>query len=340
MTFSTKLRYFADRRWPAGTGIGIVQSELEARRPADVEIVDLDVKGSIGSPFSPLRVTQAIRKHSKSKQLTYLSFGFIPPLLHAGRSIVLVHDLTHLHYYGTFKRVYYDVVLKRLYRNCEAIICPSDYTKCEFVKWSKINPDKIHTIYNGCSEAFRINDEKLDLGFKYIVYPGNYRNYKNLIKLIQSYAKSNVSQIGVHLVMTGSGNSDLNKTSKQYGVADYVHFIGKLPESDMPKLYSGAIALLFISLYEGFGLPIVEAMASGVPVITSNVTSMPEIAGDAALIVDPHSENEISAAIRRVSTDEKLRQDLIDRGIERATHFSWDKMAVKFWSLANRVSLS
>jgi glycosyltransferase involved in cell wall biosynthesis len=331
--------YFADRRWPSATGIGIVQAELESRCPAGIEIVDLHVKGKIGSPFSPLRIAMALRRLGKGHASTYISAGFVPPLFHAGPSLIIVHDLTHLHYYGKVRRLYYNLLFKRLYRRCSAIVCVSDFTRQELLGLAKIDPNKVKTIYNGCSEKFDKNTDLFDPGYKYILYPGNYRSYKNLDKLIGAYAESSIHKMGIHLVMTGEGNQHLRELCTAEGVAGYVHFIGRVTDDDMPKLYKGATALVFVSLYEGFGLPIVEAMASGTPVITSNISAMPEIAGDAALLVDPHSQSAIAQAIKSVSSDQTLRSRLIASGHARAQQFSWNKMAQEFWTLANRISL-
>lgn len=329
----------ADRRWPLTSGIGVVQTELEARRPDGVEIEDIGVKGSIGSPFSPLRISMALSKYRRLRDNIFVSWGFVPPLWSTRKSLIIVHDLTHLHYYGWLKRLYYNIVFKQLYKNCSQIVCVSEFTRREFLRWSGIDSRRVHVMYNGCSEIFTPDGDRLNLGFRFLLYPGNHRSYKNLDRLIRAYKLSEVSQGDIHLVLTGREQPALRALIDELGLSEFVHFAGILAHEDIPKLYRAAEAVVFVSLYEGFGLPIVEAMAAGVPVITSNVTSMPEVAGDAALLVDPSSESEISAAIRKVVSDEALRNSLVRAGLVRIKTFSWDKSAAQFWSLASQLNL-
>jgi glycosyltransferase involved in cell wall biosynthesis len=329
----------ADRRWPPNTGIGVVQYELERRRPAGTEIVDLGVKGRIGAIFSPVSISRAIRKMKLPKDVMFISWGFIPPLISRRKKILIVHDLTHLHYYGWLKKTYYNVIFKPLYRRCAAISCVSKFTRDEFVAWSGMQPAKVHVIYNGCSQDFSQDAMPANLGYRYLLYPGNHRVYKNLGRLIQGYAHSGLSRDGVHLVLTGSENDQLLAVAAQEGVSDFVHFLGTVPHPEIPKLYRGASAIAFISLYEGFGLPIVEGMASGVPVVTSNLSCMPEIADGAAMLVDPFDVADIARGLTSVVHDDGVRNRLIARGLERVKCFNWDEAGGKFWTLAKQVAM-
>jgi glycosyltransferase involved in cell wall biosynthesis len=328
----------ADRRWPRGTGIGVVQEEMEARRPAGTLILDLEVAGSIGSPLSPLLLALSIIRKGGDRSIPFISWGFVPPAFINRKSLLIVHDLTHLHYYGALKRFYYNLVYRPLYRNISKIICVSEFTKSEFLAWSRLPSGKVDVVYNGCSSTFSPSGDKYDSGFTYILYPGNHRDYKNLDRLIRAFSSSGVSKDDVHLILTGPENLKLRSLSEHLNISQYLHFTGKVPAAEMPALYRGALAVAFVSLYEGFGLPIVEAMACGVPVITSRVSAMPEIAAGAALLVDPYSESEIASAIQQISIDKNLRQDLIERGLVRQQAFDWKISAEKFWSLANQVA--
>jgi glycosyltransferase involved in cell wall biosynthesis len=184
--------------------------------------------------------------------------------------------------------------------------------------------------------TFLDNASSASLGFNYVLYPGNHRAYKNLERLIEGYAKSGIADHGIHLVFTGSENSALRRLAEKCGVGEKFHFLGSVPLGEIQKVYRGAEAIAFVSLFEGFGLPILEGMASSVPVVTSNVTSMPEIAGDAALIVDPYSVDEIAAALKLVTSNELLRQTLVEKGRARVMQFSWDRSANSFWALIRR----
>jgi len=120
-------------------------------------------------------------------------------------------------------------------------------------------------------------------------------------------------------------------------VESRLHFLGRVNDEDLPKLYKGALFVAFVSLYEGFGLPIVEAMASGVAVLTSNVSAMPEVAGNAALMVDPYSIKDIALALDRLAGDTVLRDELVARGREHVTRFDWDLSAQELWGIIDHV---
>ena len=148
---------------------------------------------------------------------------------------------------------------------------------------------------------------------------------------------SKVMADGIHLLFTGREEKQIIKLSRDLGIDDYVHFLGVVSSENMPALYRGALAIVFVSLYEGFGLPILEGMASDVPVITSISSSMPEVAGGAAFLVDPFSVDAIAAAIKKVTLDQKLRDELIKKGRKRVKDFSWDISAEKFWAVVRDV---
>ena len=329
----------ADMRWPLHTGIGQVQEAYLARKPQQITLVDLKVAGSIGSPLSPARITFAIWRANKKSAL-FWSAGFVPPLFECKRAIVFVHDLTHLKYYGRLRRIYYTHILRWLYHRCAAIICVSDYTRREFLAWSKVDPEKVHVVKNGVSSAFLENKSASRFSYKYILYPGNHRPYKNLERLVRAFGKSNIASQGIHLLLTGEKYAGLHEVICECDLREFVHFCGRVPQDELPKLYRGAEAVVFVSLYEGFGLPILEAMASDVPVITSSVSAMPEVAGDAAVLVDPNSVDSIANALLRVMTDEKLRRELVAKGRRRVQEFDWDRSAEKFWQLVLTLSRS
>jgi glycosyltransferase involved in cell wall biosynthesis len=218
------------------------------------------------------------------------------------------------------------------------VICVSNYTRAEFLNWSKVDPTKVHVIRNGAPYRFVTNKSIYKLDHRYILYPGNHRAYKNLDRLLRAFAQSNIAEQGIHLLLTGDQSPELKRTINALSLEQVVHFCGRVPADQLPKLYKGAEAVVFVSLYEGFGLPILEGMASDVPVITSAVSAMPEVAGDAALLVDPHSVDAIAEALKRITTDETLRIDLIEKGRRRLTEFDWDLSAAKFWCLVREVA--
>ena len=139
--------------------------------------------------------------------------------------------------------------------------------------------------------------------------------------------------------MSGVGTKELISLIRDLGIIDRVVFLGRIEETEMPNLYRGALGVIFVSMYEGFGLPIVEAMACGIPVITSNCTAMPEVAGGAALLVDPLSLIDITNAINRVGSDELLRSRLKSDGLIQAQNFTWDKVAENVKTIFRRAEV-
>lgn len=334
------LSVYSDMRWPLKTGIGNVMAAMIARKPARMDLIGLQVKGSIGSPFSPFAISHALRRSAADRDGVYWSAGFVPPAMMKIPCVVTVHDLTHLRFYSRFHAAYYNHYLKPLYRRCSAIVCVSDYTRREFLDWSGMSPDKVSVVYNSVDQAYFENQEASRFAYRYVLYPGNHRGYKNLERLISAFAASTLPQQDIHLVMTGSLNQSLVEHAMRLGVVSKLHFLGRVNDEDLPKLYKGALLVAFVSLYEGFGLPIVEAMASGVPVLTSDVSAMPEVAGNAARIVDPYSIEAIADGLNDLTGDDVLRQDLIGKGREQVARFDWDRSAKTLWDIVDHAYAS
>jgi glycosyltransferase involved in cell wall biosynthesis len=198
-------------------------------------------------------------------------------------------------------------------------------------------PDKIDVIYNAYDERFAMEPreedvvrvrERYQLTDEFVLYAGNVKPHKNLERLIQAFHL--VRQRGLDhlkLVLIGdeiSKYTALRRAVHQHQLHKYVRFLGYLPEETLAVMYRLAGVFVFPSLYEGFGLPPLEAMASGTPVVTSNVSSLPEVAGDAARLVDPYDPEAIADGIHTVLTDEAARRSLRLKGLERARQFSWE----------------
>jgi glycosyltransferase involved in cell wall biosynthesis len=323
---------YADLRWPPNTGIGVVQSALLSRAPSSLDLVDIGTAGRIGSPVSPLRIMRALAL-SGARRGVFWSAGYMPPARSEVPVVVTVHDLTHLHFYGSLHAAYYRLVLRRMYRQCRSIICVSEYTRGEFLEWSGVPSERVFTVHNGVSVDVFSGTGDYGLPYPYVFYPGNRRPYKNLQRLVRAYANSALPRSGIELVLTGEPDGELRRCAREAGVAESLHFCGSVNQQDLARLYRGAALVAFVSLYEGFGLPIVEAMAAGVPVLTSNVAAMPEVAGSAALLVDPTSTQEIASGLERISFDSDLRRQLVQRGREQAARFSWDDSAAAVWKI-------
>lgn len=328
-----KLSY--DPRWLGPTGIGAVAAALIKRKPAHVELLPLQYNGKISNPFSPLKIGAELRS---MKSDVFWSPGFIAPFYSKTPDIVTVHDLIHLHYYSSAHKFYYDHILKNLYRKCKKIITVSEYTKNELMEWGGFSHEKIDVVYNAVEDTFNNDVVPVSLGYSYIFYAGNRRSYKNIRRLIEAYANSELPSLGIKLLLSGKMDEELKKMTDQFSITEMVATAGYIQDEDLPRFYKGATMIVYISLYEGFGLPILEGMATGVPVITSDLSCMPEIAGGAAILVDPLDVRAISIAMNRIAGDQKLRADLIAAGLIRAKDFSWDQSSEKFWNIVDKVS--
>lgn len=257
----------------------------------------------------------------------------MPPCTRGIPAVVTVHDLTHLHYYSRWHASYYEAVLKPLYKRCAAVVCVSEFTRSEFLQWSAIDSSRVHVVHNGVDREAFVEAQPLLLDAPYVLYPGNRRAYKNLYRLIEAYSLSALPRERILLVLTGEVESDLLAHAERLGVQGSIRFLGTLGERQIKEAYRGAMAVVFVSLYEGFGLPILEGMAASVPVLTSGCGAMSEVAAGAALLVDPHSVAAIADGIDRVIFDSGLRERLIVAGNARAMSETWDLAASRVWSI-------
>lgn len=272
---------------------------------------------------------------------------FVPahvvPLIHP-RTIVTIHDLGYLIYpeaHGRFSRWYLRASTRWSARQARRIIAVSQATADDIVKYTGVKADKIRVIHHGYDLRFkRITDErqinaaKQRIGLlpneKYMLYVGTIQPRKNLVRLVEAWAKLGEEAAGYKLVLGGKSGwlyADIYKKVRQLGLEGYVVLPGYLHDEDLPALYSGASLFTLVSLYEGFGLPALEALACGTPTLVSNTTSLPEIVGDAAILCNPEDVDSIAAALRQGLTDEPLRQRLQQAGPEQAAKFSWQLCA-------------
>ncbi len=277
------------------------------------------------SPLDPVRLTRALSK-LKSSDL-FFSPGYNPPLHCAAPFIITLHDLNHLDQpenSSPLKRLYYAMIVKRACHLAACVLTVSEFSRSRIIEWSGIPPNKVVNVSSGVGPEFNPLVAPYEFSTPYILCVSNRKKHKNDLRHIEGYAKSGLKK-ELCLVFTGSPTSDLMDCIHRNQVTGHVHFLGPVPEERLASLYRGAEALLFASLYEGFGLPVVEAMACGTPVLTSTTTALQEIAGDAALLVDPTSVDQIAVALERIIHDSLLRRQLREKGLLRAALFTWDK---------------
>jgi glycosyltransferase involved in cell wall biosynthesis len=188
-------------------------------------------------------------------------------------------------------------------------------------------------IHNGVSDVFWKDVSGVGFKFAYIFYPSNHRIYKNKSRLLQAYAASALPRKDVHLVFTGYPAKYLLREAEKCGVSSLLHFVGDVSTEEVLKLYKSALLVPYVSLHEGFGLPILEAMAAGVPVLVSNTTAMPEVAGDAAMLVNPYSVDDVINGLNTLAFNEAERAVRIRLGRARAKSFNWDVTAERVWAV-------
>lgn len=268
------------------------------------------------------------------------------PLAIPCESAVIFHDMGYFYKkispYKFFETVYMKEMMPKAGKKASTVFTVSDYTKSEVVRILGINPSKITTIYPDCSpifkpvtntgilEAIRAN---YDLPENYIFWPTSLSPNKNLDRVLDVFSLLH-GQIPHQLVITGGRSWKTEHITRRVlsDFPDRIKILGNVPLDHMPALYTLANFTIYPSLFEGFGLPILESFRCGCPVLTSNFASMPEVAGGAAYLVNPFNTDEISKGIYHLATDETLRHDLIKKGFERSNSFSWQKTATQMLS--------
>jgi glycosyltransferase involved in cell wall biosynthesis len=264
------------------------------------------------------------------------------PLFNTSPSVVTFHDMTFFLFPGQhelYKGIFFRTNIPLSARSASAIIADSESTRQDILRLLKLEPSRVVAIPLGVSSDFRLIDDrtaiqairqKYHLPERIVLYVGVLEPRKNLPTLVRAF-RSSVDRGVVHsLVLAGRRGwmyAELFQAVEDLGLRERVIFLGYVPDEDLPLLYNAADLFVYPSLYEGFGLPVLEAMACGVPVITSNVSSMPEITGDTGILVNPHDTDALADAMHLVLTDRALRDKLARDEQVRAGIFSWERTA-------------
>nr|WP_314420600.1 glycosyltransferase family 1 protein [uncultured Erwinia sp.] len=318
-----KIKY--DASWFGMGGIGRFSEEIEKRLKKNYSLKNFSISGNPASPLATLKLTF---KMCIDRESFFLLPGYIPPIGQRGRFIFTIHDLNHLDIpdnSGLLKKLFYKYIIKTGCKNAYKILTVSNFSKEKIVEWSGVDPSKVIVAGNGVGENYHPNIKHTTNNEKYYLCVSNRKSHKNEKRMLEAFSQAKIDE-KINLVMTGKDNEEINRLILSLNLKDRVKFTGFLTENELVEFYRNSHALLFPSLYEGFGIPVLEAMASGVPVITSNTTSLPEVAGDAALFVDPTSVEEIKLAIEKLEIDEGVRQSLIYKGFLQIKKFSWDNV--------------
>lgn len=270
----------------------------------------------------------------------------LPPLLPRTRSLLTIHDLSFMRYPETFPhqlQAYLEKVVPRSIDRATHIISDSEATRQDLMELFNVEPTKITTLHLGVSRDFtpvptqderKILRERYHIGDRpYILAVGTVQPRKNYVRLMEALDPI-AARIHSDLVIVGRPAWLSEPIVKEAEKRAFVHLLGFLDDGDLPALYRQAALLAFPSLYEGFGLPPLEAMACGTPVIASSASSVPEAVGEAGLLVDPLDVHAWTLAIRKVFEDTTLREDLITKGLAHSTHFTWERSARQWLSIA------
>ncbi|PHV33807.1 mannosyl transferase [Janthinobacterium sp. BJB312] len=324
------LKIYFDARWIGDHGIGRFARVVGEK----LQLEPIEISGSPSSPLDPVRFFLAIFLKTIKKSLIF-SPGFNAPLFFIRKFVFVIHDLNHIdrpENSSFLKRLYYEIIMKRGCRKAFKVLTVSEFSRRRIADWACIDINKIINVGNGVDPSYCLTAIPYSPGYTYLLCVSNRKEHKNEQRILEAFSDAEIDP-AIRLIFTGSENSQMASLCEKLKIQEKVIFLGRVAELDLPGLYCGALALIFPSLYEGFGLPVIEAMACGVPVLTSNTTCLPEIAGNAAILVDPMNVKEITAGISRLCSDLNLRNELRAKGIEQAGHFSWDKTVQKVASV-------
>ena len=265
----------------------------------------------------------------------------------------VMHDLNFEHYPGDLPfltRHYYRYFFPKFASKAARLATVSEYSKQDIMKCYGIEANKIDVVYNGVNDLYQPVPEAAQQemrnrytdGAPYFIFVGMLHQRKNIANLLRAFEQFKKQKVtNVKLLIVGHRKWWTSEMESVYSSMEYsadVVFTGRQPIEELVKMVASALAMTYVSYFEGFGVPIVEAMKCGVPVITSSLTSMPEVSGNAALIVNPLNVDEISGAMLKIESDSALRKTLGDRGIARAAAFSWEKTTEIIWNGIQRIA--
>lgn len=289
----------------------------------------------------------------KIKPDLFFSGDTYMPLNPGVKTVIVSHDLAFLHFDDHtkfFDKNYYRFFFKRFHKKADHIIAVSEFTKNDIIDKYDINSSKIDVVYNSANGHFNKISEEIKLktkqeltgGDPYFVYLGSIHPRKNLVNLIKAFNifKSN-NHNNYKLIIIGRPAWKTQEFYKTLDASPYKSSIitKQVEREDLPNYIGSADGMFYVSLFEGFGIPILEGFEAEIPVVTSNLSSMPEVAKDAAILVDPKSPDSIALAMKKLSLDPSLRKSLVEKGKNRLNDFSWDESAEKVYKIMKEVAM-
>jgi glycosyltransferase involved in cell wall biosynthesis len=317
-------------------GAAIAPDSIPALHLPDVEFVPLRLSGNW------MRLLYALPSACRTWRADILHVTYVGPFFAPCPTVVTVHDVAFRHYPAFFSprdRLLFATLLPATLRRARAVITVSRHAQQEILRAYPYLAGKVHVTLEAAGTMFRpIGQEELHqsvcsrygIHTEFVLAVGNIQPRKNLLRVVNAFAAIRQQRESIQLVIVGKAqwrSSAVYAEVQRLGLERDVVFTGYVPDEDLVLLYNAAQVFVFPSIYEGFGLPILEAMACGTPVVTSNRSSMPEVAGEAALLVDPYDGGAIAEAVSLLLQDEDLRRIRGIKGIEQAGRFSWTETA-------------
>jgi glycosyltransferase involved in cell wall biosynthesis len=304
-------------------------------------------------PSSPvLRIPYSFPLEIRREQLDLFHAQFIIPPFCKCKTVTTIPDIAYEHFpdlFSPFETFRSKLLIRRSARSADHIITVSNYSKADLARTYDIDPSKITVTYEAAGDSFTVKDcdackEHITRAYgirdPFVLYVGRLQARKNLPRLLRAFARLKAEGIQHRLVLVGKRDWMFERIFAQVRALQlepFVTFTGYVPSEDLPLFYGAADVFVYPSLFEGFGLPVIEAMACGTPVVTSFGSSLEEIAGDAAVLVDPHSEDSIVNGLRRVLADRALTLALRDKGLRRSREFHCDYTARQTVEVYQRV---
>jgi glycosyltransferase involved in cell wall biosynthesis len=311
--------------------------DLAATSPR-LTLPDLPAIDCAVSPFALAQQWQVRSIVRRSPPPLYHSPYYLMPYRPGVPTVLTAYDVIPLiypQYYTVPQRFIFRFAHALALKTARVTLAISEATKTDLVRRLGAQPDRIRVTPLAADPCFTPQSmaalqtvrEKYQLPDRYVLYVGSNKPHKNLVRLVTAFSNFQLPTSNVHLVIAGSWDDRYPEAQQLALGNDRIRILGPIGEADLPALYSGAVVFAFVSEYEGFGLPPLEAMACGTPVIASHTSSLPEVVGEAGLLVDPHDVEAIAAALERLVSDPNLRADLAQRSLERAAQFSWEQTA-------------
>lgn len=344
----------AEIGWAKNCRVYLTQAGLAE---AGARLKEQGFETAVVSAEAAVRLLWSLPQEVLKRPVDILHAQYHLPAFSSVKGVITVHDVSFMRYPDFFTRREYlkmRTLLPISLKRAAKIITVSECSKKEIIQFFGVLPEKIRVIYYGGGEEFRPADyspeaaavkTRYHLPERFILCVSNLQPRKNLSRLIKAYVnlRKNQPEVKHKLVIVGEKAwrySDIFASLKESGLPDEIILTGYIPNQNLPALYSAADLFVYPSIFEGFGLPALEAMACGCPVITSNASSLPEVVGDAGIMVDPYDIEELAKMMYEVLNNEELRKKMKRKGLERAKLFSWEKCATETVKVYEEIGLN